>query len=391
MRVRNLGTTCRRGRGNYGAVCEAQTYSHRVAAPVYDLAALGWDESWREAAAAYPHVGVPGRVARVDRGLCTIWASEGPVRASFGSAVLDAIAADPRQTPCTGDWVLVRTWPDGPLTLEVILPRRTAVIRAEVSGSSRGQVLAANATVVAVVDSLQPAPNLARIERLLALAWGSGATPVVILTKADLVQDAALVVEDVRALSPETRVIATSTITGEGFDDVRALLETGGTMALLGASGRGKSSLVNHLVGAQALTTRVIRDDGKGRHTSVRRELVLIPGGGSVIDTPGLRGIGLQGGQRAIVSVFPDVEGLSELCRFGDCEHLSEPGCAVQQAVSDGRLPIRRLESWRALHLEGSQMSTLHAERLRRQAGKRSKFESKQQKAAQRAWRRGLS
>jgi ribosome biogenesis GTPase len=360
-----------------------------MAAPAIDLARLGWDDSWQKAALPYTQQGTPGRIARVDRGLCTVWTADGPMRASFGSTVLEAIAADPLQAPCTGDWGVVRRWPDGPITLEAVLPRRTAVIRAEASGSSRGQVLAANVEVAAVVVALHPEPNLARVERLLSLAWASGARPIVVLTKADLVTDAVLITDDVRSLSPDVLTIATSTVTGAGIAELRTLVAGGGTIALLGASGHGKSSLVNELVGAETLATRKIRDDGKGRHTSVRRELVLLPSGGSVIDTPGLRGVGLQTSGGGGATVFPDIAAIAEHCRFADCSHAAEPGCAVQEAVAAGRLPMRRLNSWRALHLEGGHMSAREAERARWQAGKRSKFESKQQKAQQRALRRG--
>jgi ribosome biogenesis GTPase len=332
---------------------------------------------------------MPGRLARVDRGLATVWTAEGPVRASFGSGVLEAVAADPLQAPCTGDWGVVRRWPDGPITLEVVLPRRTAVVRAEASGSSRGQVLAANVEIAAVVVALHPEPNLARVERLLSVAWASGARPIVVLTKADLVSDTELMADDIGALAPRLQTIATSTVTGRGFDDLRALACEGGTIALLGASGQGKSTLVNELVGAKTLATRKIRADGKGRHTSVRRELVLLPSGGCVIDTPGLRGVGLQASGGGVAAVFPDIAALAGRCRFADCSHASEPACAVREAVASGRLPERRLRSWRALHLEGAGMSAREAERARWQAGKRSKFESKQQKAQQRALRRG--
>lgn len=357
--------------------------------PSRDLLALGWDDSWREAAEALPPVGVPGRVLRVDRGLCTVCTDDGPLRASFGSALLEGIAADPLQTPCAGDWVLARAWPDGPVTIEAVLPRRTALVRAEAARSSQGQLLAANATDVAVVDSLQTEPNVGRIERLLALAWASGAQPMVVLTKADLASDAALVAEDVRSLAPGIPVITTSTVTGAGFDELRLILQAGATIALVGASGQGKSSLVNHLVGASLLRTRVIRDDGRGRHTSVRRELVLVPGGGALIDTPGMRGIGLQAGHAGVAAVFPDIEALANACRFRDCEHVAEPGCAVLSEVESGALAVRRLESWRALRREEGDISARKAERLRRQAGKRSKYESKQDKAAARALRRG--
>jgi ribosome biogenesis GTPase len=359
-----------------------------VAAP-FELVGLGWDDAWREAASAYPGRGVPARVARVDRGLCTVWSAEGPTRTSFGAKVLEAVAADPLHTPCTGDWVLARAWPDGPVTVEVVLPRRTAVIRAEASGSSRGQVLAANLDVVGIVVALQPEPNLARVERLLSIAWASGARPVVILTKGDLATDADLIAADVRAMTSEVTVTVTSTTTGRGLDEVRRLVPVGATLGLIGASGQGKSSLINELVGAPTLPTKAIRDDGRGRHTSVRREMVLVPGGGVVIDTPGLRGVGLQGTGGGLRAVFPDIEAASEQCRFRDCMHADEPGCAVRAAVVDGRIAVRRLESWRMLRLEAAGMSSRQAERMRAQAGKRSKFQSKQQKAALRAIRRG--
>jgi ribosome biogenesis GTPase len=354
-----------------------------------DLVGLGWDDAWHEAASAYPGHGAPARVARVDRGLCTAWTAEGPVRTSFGSNVLEAVAADPLQTPCTGDWVLTRAWPDGPVTLEVVLPRRTAVIRAEASGSSRGQVLATNLDVAGVVVALQPEPNLARVERLLTIAWASGARPVVILTKGDLAGDADLIADDIRTMASGVTVMVTSTTTRRGLDAVRHLVPLGATLGLIGASGQGKSSLVNELVGAATLPTKAIRDDGRGRHTSVRREMVMVPGGGVVIDTPGLRGVGMQGTAGGLRAVFPDIEAASEQCRFRDCLHADEPGCAVRAAVADGRIAVRRLDSWTMLRLEAAGMSSRQAERVRAQAGKRSKFQSKQQKAALRALRRG--
>jgi ribosome biogenesis GTPase len=263
---------------------------------------LGWDDSWREALglpaaaegdASWSQV-QPGRISRVDRGLCVVLTEAGPLRASAGSHVLDAMARDSLAGPCTGDWCLLREWADGPVTIDRLAPRRTLLQRAEAARGSRGQALAANVDVAAVVVALHPEPNLGRIERLLTIAWESGARPMVLLTKSDLVVDAAAIAEDTRAVAPGVEVIVCSATTGEGIDRVRGFVARGSTLALLGASGHGKSSLANRLVGAPLLTTRTIRDDGKGRHTSVRRELVLLPGAGAVIDTPGLRGVGLQ-------------------------------------------------------------------------------------------------
>lgn len=296
--------------------------------------------------------GVPGRVARVDRGLCTVLTTGGPVRASLGGQVLSAMAPDPSAGPCTGDWCLVRQWPDGPLTVETLAPRRTSLVRADASRSSHGQVMAANVEIVALVVALHPEPNLGRIERLLAVAWESGADPLVVLTKADLVGDGDAIAEDVRLAAPDVDVICCSTATGLGVDTIGALLHQGRTMVMVGASGHGKSTLTNALVGAEVLTTRTIRDDGKGRHTSARRELLVVPGGGAIIDTPGLRGVGLQRNDGALRQAFPDVDPLAELCRFRDCHHQTEPGCAIRAALAAGELSVRRWESWQKLNRE---------------------------------------
>lgn len=338
-----------------------------------DLRALGWDTAWETLASSYGDGCRPGRISRVDRGVCTVLTSAGPTRATWGSDVLEGIAADPGTTPCTGDWAMVRSWPDGLVTLEGLLPRRTAIVRAQASGTSTGQVLAANVDLVAVVVALHPEPNLGRLERLLALAWESGAQPLVLLTKADLVVDAELVAEDVRAAAPGVEVICCSTVTGEGVEEVRDRLSGTATMALLGVSGHGKSSLTNALLGTDALVVRAIRTDGKGRHTSVRRELVLLPGGGSVIDTPGLRGVGLQEAGEGMASTFPDITELASECRFTDCQHDGEPGCAVQEAIVDGMLAVRRLESWRKLQREVAWMASRSDARLRAERRKQWK------------------
>ncbi|MGI8576685.1 MAG: ribosome small subunit-dependent GTPase A [Nocardioidaceae bacterium] len=318
----------------------------------FSLQQLGWDDSWRELAAAYDGVGEPGRIARVDRGLCTVYTRSGTVRGSIGGDVLDDWAADAMTAPTTGDWCWVRSWCDGPLTIEALLPRRTSIIRADAAGSSRGQVLAANVDVAGIVVALHPEPNLARIERLLTLAWQSGARPAVFLTKADMVNDAAQVADDVRMAAAGVEVICCSAVTGKGVDALRGLLDVSSTLALLGASGHGKSTLTNALVGADLLATKALRPDGKGRHTSVRRELLPVPSGGSIIDTPGLRGVGLQNGRIGIETAFPEIEALAGSCRFRDCTHDGEPGCAVLQGLAVGEIGVRRLDSWRKLQRE---------------------------------------
>lgn len=334
------------------------------------LQALGLDSSTAEALQSVPEDLVPGRVARVDKGLATVFTEEGPVRASWSGALLAEIAADAQAGPCTGDWVVLRYWPDDRVTVESVLPRRTSIIRAEVGGSSRGQVLASNVDVIAIVVGLVPEPNIVRIERFMALAWESGARPVVVLTKADLVGDAELLAEDVAAAAPGAEVLVCSATTGVGLDGVRALLDGNATLALLGSSGAGKSSLVNALAGVELLDVQDIREDGKGRHTSVRRELIVLPGGGVVIDTPGLRGIGLQESGEGLAAAFPDITELAEQCKFKDCSHETEPGCAVRAGLEDGTLPHRRYESWVKLQREAAYMARRADVRLRNEAKK---------------------
>lgn len=330
------------------------------------MSTLGWDDAWAALAAAHPQ-DTPARVTRVDRGLCAVVDATGPARVSLGGAVLEAAAREPAQAPCTGDWVMLRRWPDSRVTVERVLPRRTQLIRAEASPRARGQVMAANLSVAAVTVALDQLPSLTKVERLLALAWDSGAIPVVLLTKADTAPDAADVVTDVRSSAPGVAVICVSTVTDAGLPELRELVASGGTLALVGSSGAGKSTLVNALVGGPVLTARPIRAGGRGRHTTVRRELVVLPSGGCVIDTPGLRGAGLFETSRGIAETFADVNALAELCRFRNCNHESEPGCAVLSAVETTALAPRRLESWRKLRREQAWMAARRDARLRRQ------------------------
>ncbi len=360
-----------------------RAYPRLVTATASLLPALGWDASWQQALAPYADTGMPGRIIRVDRGLCSVLTEGGLVRASFGSGVLETMAADTVAGPCTGDWAVVRRWPDGPETVEALLARRTAVVRAEASRTSRGQVLAANADLAAAVVALHPEPNLGRVERLLSLAWESGARPLVVLTKSDLVPDADQVAADVARVAPGVEVVCTSTTTGQGIDRLHELLGSHLTVVLLGSSGHGKSSLANALVGADVLNATGIRADGKGRHTSVRRELLLLPAGGCVIDTPGLRSLGIPGADTS-PAAFPDIESLAAGCRFHDCTHGTEPGCDVRAAVESGELPVRRLESWVALKREQRRMAARTDARLRHELAKQSKHLSKQQRAAAR-------
>ncbi|MGW4806670.1 ribosome small subunit-dependent GTPase A [Kitasatospora sp. NPDC004272] len=322
----------------------------------------GWDgERERSFAAARDEGLVPGRVVRAERGRCEVVAETGPVRA----ALVPPPGGGDRLTPCTGDWVSVRpaTAAASPVVVEV-LERRTAVVRSTASRTSHAQVLAANVDTVAVAVSLADPLKPGRVERMLALAWESGATPVVVLTKADRCADPDRAAAEVAGAAPGVEVLVTSAATGEGLGALTAVLS--GTVVLLGPSGAGKSTLGNRLLGEDLLATGAVRaGDGKGRHTTSWRELRPLPHGGVLLDTPGLRGVGLHDADEGLDQAFAEITELARHCRFADCAHGAEPGCAVLAAVADGRLPQRRLDSYHRLQRENTHAASRTDARLR--------------------------
>jgi ribosome biogenesis GTPase len=225
---------------------------------------------------------------------------------------------------------------------------------------------------VAVVEPMHPAPDDARVERLLALAWESGAPPVVVLSKADTAPDPGAIARQLTSVAPNVPVLSVSAVRGDGLDALRELVAPGRTLALLGRSGAGKSTLVNALAGASVMPVQQIRRaDGKGRHTTAYRNLVLVPGGGAVLDTPGIRGVGLLDTTQGLDRAFADLADLAAMCRFGDCRHAAEPGCAIKTAVADGSLSPRRLERWIKLRHEVEVESARQAVRLAETTGRR--------------------
>ncbi|KAB8192272.1 ribosome small subunit-dependent GTPase A [Nonomuraea phyllanthi] len=343
----------------------------------YDLSLLGWSDL---RAAELPADTVPARVARVDRGAAEVIAADGQFHVRHGARVRRASAADPVALPCVGDWAALRWLPEGRYELEEVLPRTTAFIRGGVSrdsvgglsGDGQGQVLAANVDVVFVAEPSMHSTDFAdlgRIERLVALAWESGGTPVVLVTKSDLFEQGLdQLLADVRVAAPGVDVHAVSSLRGDGVPLVSGYLEGSRTAVILGASGAGKSTLVNALAGDEVMETQQVRAaDGRGRHTTVHRELIPLPGGGLVIDTPGIRRIGLYDIGEGVDRVFADIESLAAECRFGDCGHSGEPGCAVLAALESGELPERRLESWRKLQREAAWMAARTDARLRKE------------------------
>jgi ribosome biogenesis GTPase len=329
-----------------------------------DLPTLGWDEAF--AAAYRPHRRSgqqPGRISRTDRGVCTVFTANGAVRASIAGGLLSTAARDPLRLPAAGDWVVVRAWPDDRLTIEAVLPRRTTVARAGAGRDSLGQVLAANLDTAAVVEPVDPEPDAGRVERLLSLVWESGARPVLLLTKADRVPDPQAVAAEFASVAPG---VPSHLLDGRDPASVSALrryLAPGATLGLFGPSGAGKSTLVNTLAGASVMSIRTLRADGKGRHTTAYRSLVPVPGGGAVLDTPGLRSVGLYDGATGLTRTFADIADLAQHCHFDDCTHRAEPHCAVRLAVESGDLPPRRLTSYRKLLAEQSHQSTRHTNR----------------------------
>jgi ribosome biogenesis GTPase len=254
-------------------------------------------------------------------------------------------------------------------TIHAVLPRRTSLSRKQALNEALAQTLAANVDTAFLLSGLDDDFSLRRLERYLTTAWESGAQPVVVLTKTDLrsdVPDAVLAVEDVAV---GVAVHPVSNVTGEGLEALTQYLGVGRTTVLLGSSGVGKSTLLNRLAGTELMRTAALAADGTGRHTTTHRELVPLPDGALIIDTPGLRELQLWEGD--IESAFEDVEALSADCRFSDCAHTLEPGCAVLAAVEEGRLPLGRLRSWRKLQRELASIAArkdrrLHAERKRR-------------------------
>ncbi|WP_411081246.1 ribosome small subunit-dependent GTPase A [Streptomyces sp. cmx-18-6] len=337
----------------------------------HPLTPYGWDDDWAVAFSPYAEQGlVPGRVVRVDRGQCDVITADGPVRADTAFVV----PRDPMRIVCTGDWAALDADGD-PRFVRTLLPRRTAFVRSTSSKRSDGQVLATNIDHIVVCVSLAVELDLGRLERFLALALSSAdgaallgegqspgahrSEPVVLLTKADLVPDAVTLshlVRDVEAIAPGVQVLPVSSTTGEGLDVFGAVVR-GGTSVLLGISGAGKSTLANTLLGRDAMEVRAARDvDGKGRHTTTTRNLLLLPHGGVLIDTPGLRGVGLFDAGTGVEELFSEIEELAARCRFHDCAHEREPGCAVLAALADGDLPDRRLESYRKLLRENQRI-----------------------------------
>jgi ribosome biogenesis GTPase len=336
------------------------------------LARLGWDDAWAVELKELDDPDLrPGRVAIEHRGAYVLLTDEGEQLAVPPGRLRLEAEAGAADLPAVGDWVAFRLPEQSDrAVVEAVLPRRTKFSRKTAWNETREQVLATNVDVVFLTQALPDDVNLRRLERYLATGWESGARPVVLLTKADLADDLETVVAEVEAVAFGVPVHAVSARTGLGLDVVRSYLDGNRTAVLLGSSGVGKSTVVNALLGRDALETQETRNDGRGRHTTTRRELHVLPGGGIVLDTPGIRELQLWDVEQGLEEAFEDVEELAAQCRFSDCGHESEPGCAVQEALANGALPHDRWESYRKLQrelaaLEVRQNALLRSERRR--------------------------
>lgn len=352
----------------------------------HPLVRLGYTQYWRVLFDSYAGEGLlPGRVARSDRGSCLVaWA--GGLGRAQPSVRLRKAAGSAVDLPAAGDWVALRDGAEAQvdeiMLIEAVLPRRTAFIRSDPGNETAGQVLAANIDVVFVVHALGAEPNLRRIERELAVAWESGAQPVIALTKADLASDPDADVATVSAVASGVDVLSVSVPTSRGVQSLLSYCSGNRTVALIGPSGSGKSTLINAMIGEDRQATREVRvGDGKGRHTTVARELVPVPGGGVLVDTPGLRALALWDADHGISRVFGDIEELARSCRFVDCTHLREPGCALVAAVERGEVPAERLLSYQKLAQESARVSILRDARRRAEAKGKGKGISKAARA----------
>ena len=314
------------------------------------LAVLGWDQTWND-----HHLDVDPearwRPARVTLQGRDVWrVHDGDVETNLG--VRGRLRSTPASLPVAGDWVLVGGTSVDDSVIEHLLPRRSSLTRKVAGERTDEQVVAANVDIVLVCAPAHSL-NARRLERELTLVWESGATPYVVVTKSDLlVDDLVATLDEVRGVAVGAEVLAVSSYDGDGLDTVRALMPAGVTGAVIGPSGAGKSTLVNALVGHELLATTAVRADHRGVHTTSARHLVPLPDGGLVLDTPGMREIALWADEDALDHTFADVETVTEQCRFSNCAHDGEPGCAIAAAIEAGQLDDARVASWRRLQRE---------------------------------------
>ena len=313
---------------------------------------------------------VPGRIVWQSAYDYRVWCETGEVAAQLAGKIKSS------GRPGVGDWVALRPEPDQETgTIVAILPRKSAFSRSAAGKSVSEQVVAANIDEVFIVTDLDTDFNVRRIERYITLVYNSGASPVVVLNKTDLSSDVQAVVDETESVSPGVPIYAVSAEDGEGLEQLEERLGHGKTVAFLGSSGVGKSTLINCLLGEERMEVGEVREaDGKGRHTTTHRELIPLPEGGAVIDTPGMREISVWGDEQGLIEAFPEIDDMAQYCRFRDCRHDSEQGCAVIEAAESGDIDPDRLDSYRKLRIEFENLEVRKSQAARmeeKRAGKR--------------------
>ncbi len=330
------------------------------------IESLDFDAAFASAFSPHAAAGlVPARVSDAQRDRWHVLSAAGPLLVEVSGRLRHG-ATDAAELPTVGDWVAVAARPaEGRGTVHAVLPRRTVLVRKAAGRTSSPQVLAANVDVVFLATALDADWNPRRLERYLAFAWESGAQPVVVLTKADLCPDPEAIRAQAEAAAPGAPILLVSSKDGRGLDAVERALPAGRTGVVVGSSGVGKSTLVNRLLGAEVQPTREVREhDQRGVHTTTTRTLFALPGGGLLVDTPGLRELALLDDGTGLAGAFSDVDALALRCRFRDCAHHTEPGCAVLGAVETGDLDGERLEAWRHLARESAYLARRDDKRL---------------------------
>jgi ribosome biogenesis GTPase len=321
----------------------------------------GWSQHFAEAFAPFAAEGFEaGRVLLQHNRIYALYTAAGELEAET-TGRLRYLARGADDLPAVGDWVVIRsTAEEGKAKIHEVLPRRSKFSRKTAGRETEEQIVAANVDTVFLVTGLDNDYNPRRVERYLIMAWESGAEPVVVLNKADLVEDAEAKREEIESVAPGVPVLLLSAKRGEGVEQLHPYIGRGRTVALMGSSGVGKSTIVNRLLGSEVQRTQEVRlSDAKGRHTTTHRELFLLPSGGLVLDTPGMRELQLLVSEKGLRETFEEIEEIAAHCRFGDCRHEGEPDCAVREALESGALDASRYENYRKMQAEMRHAATL--------------------------------